>query len=108
MSTDYCIFCKIVEKHLPAKIVYEDDQVLVFHDIHPKAPVHLLLIPKKHIKSLMEVEPSDAALMSQLVFTLPKLAKIHGLEAGFKTHIYTGKQGGQEIDHLHFHLLGGT
>jgi histidine triad (HIT) family protein len=107
MSTDSCIFCKIAEKVLPAKAVYEDDQVLAFHDIHPKAPVHLLLIPKKHIKSLLQLEPSDTALMSHMLLTLPILAKEHGLEEGFRTIVYTGRKGGQEIDHLHFHLLGG-
>lgn len=107
MSTDACIFCKIAEKTLPAKAVYEDDKVLAFHDIHPKAPIHLLLIPKKHIKSLLEIEPSDAALMSHLLLTLPMLAKKQGLHEGFRTVVYTGEKGGQEIDHLHFHLLGG-
>lgn len=106
MSADPCIFCKIAEKALPAKAVYEDDRVLAFHDIHPKAPVHLLLIPKKHIKSLLEIELSDANLMSHLLLTLPILAKEQGLHEGFQTIIYTGKKGGQEIDHLHFHLLG--
>jgi histidine triad (HIT) family protein len=107
MSADTCIFCKIAEKALPAKSVYEDEQVLAFHDIHPKAPVHLLLIPKKHIKSLLQLKPSDAALISHLLLTLSVLAKKHGLEEGFRTIIYTGEKGGQEIEHLHFHLLGG-
>jgi histidine triad (HIT) family protein len=107
MSADSCIFCKIAEKTLPVKAVYEDDQVLAFHDIHPKAPVHLLLIPKRHIKSLLEIESSDASLMSHLLLTLPMLAKKHELHEGFRTIIYTGEKGGQEIEHLHFHLLGG-
>ena len=82
MSADSCLFCKIAEKTLPAKAVYEDDQVLAFHDIHPKAPVHLLLIPKKHIKSLLEIESSDANLISHLLLTLPMLAKKQGLHEG--------------------------
>ena len=106
MPNNACIFCQIAAKTLPAKAVYEDEQVLAFHDIHPKAPVHLLLIPKKHIKSLMEVESSDASLISHLLLQLPILAKAQGLHEGFRTHIYTGRKGGQEIDHLHFHLLG--
>jgi histidine triad (HIT) family protein len=107
MSAEPCLFCKIADKALPATIVYEDDRILAFHDIHPKAPVHLLLIPKKHIKSLLELESSDANLMSHLLLTLPMLAKKQGLGEGFQTIVYTGKKGGQEIDHLHFHLLGG-
>jgi len=107
MSLDSCLFCQIAEKALPAKVVYEDDRVLAFHDIHPKAPVHLLLIPKKHIKSLLALDTADADLMGHLLLTLPMLAKKQGLHEGFRTIIYTGVKGGQEIDHLHFHLLGG-
>jgi histidine triad (HIT) family protein len=107
MPTTPCIFCQIAEKTLPAKFAFEDDQICAFHDIHPKAPVHLLLIPKKHIKSLLELTPEDTSLMSHLLLRVPALAREYGLHEGFKTIIYTGLKGGQEIDHLHFHLLGG-
>ena len=101
-----CIFCKIIKSELPAKIVYEDEQVVVFPDIRPKARVHLLLVTKRHIPSLRELGPADADLISHLVLLLPQLAKEQGVDQGFKTAIHTGRLGGQEVDHLHFHLIG--
>lgn len=101
-----CIFCEIIQKRVPASIVYEDDQVIVFEDIHPKARIHLLVVTKKHIPSLLEVSQDEEKLMSDTLRLLPQLAKAQGL-SGFRTVINTGKAGGQEIPHLHFHLLGG-
>ena len=102
-----CLFCKIVAGDIPADVVYEDEQVLVFKDIYPKAKVHLLLIPKQHIVSLAELDDSHAGLMGHMMTLLPKLAKQQGLDNGFRTIINTGSGGGQEVFHLHLHLLGG-
>jgi len=101
-----CIFCRIVKKQMPAEFLYEDEQIIAFKDIHPKASVHLLVVTKKHIKNLAEFSIEDAPLMTHILFMLPKLAKQQGLTEGFRTIINTGKGGGQEIDHIHFHLLG--
>ncbi|WP_028452566.1 HIT domain-containing protein [Chitinilyticum aquatile] len=101
-----CIFCKIAAGQIPAKKAYEDDDIVAFHDIAPKAPVHLLLIPKKHITSLFDAGADDQALLGKLLLLAPKLAKEHGLEAGFVTRVHTGAAGGQEVYHLHVHVLG--
>lgn len=101
-----CIFCEIIHRRVPASIVYENDQLIVFHDIHPKARVHLLVVTKKHIPSLLELSEEDQKLMSDTLRLLPQLAQAQGL-SGFKTVINTGEAGGQEIPHLHLHLLGG-
>ncbi len=101
-----CIFCKIVSGELEAKVVYEDDLCLAFEDIYPKAPVHLLLIPKKHIISLQDLTEHDQQLIGHMMLILPKLAARQGLDRGFRTQINTGKAGGQEVFHLHIHLLG--
>ncbi|ABA59498.1 histidine triad nucleotide-binding protein [Nitrosococcus oceani] len=103
-----CIFCKIIEGELPAKVVYEDDQVIAFEDIHPKAKIHLLLVPRSHISSLEQLEVKHEALISHLLLLLPDLARRQGLQDGFRTIINTGRGGGQEVDHLHIHLLGGS
>ena len=102
------LFCKIVAGEIPADKVYEDEQTVVFKDINPKADVHLLMIPKKHIHSLNEVSKEDDAVMSHMLHLLPTLAKQQGLDDGFRTIINTGKGGGQIIFHLHIHLLGGN
>ena len=102
-----CIFCKIIKGEVPTNFLYEDDNLVVFKDIRPKAKVHLLLVSKEHIKSLLTVEEKHAALMSHMLMMLPKIAKEQGLSNGFRTVINTGSGGGQEIDHIHFHLLGG-
>lgn len=104
---DNCIFCKIVRGELPSKKAYEDDDVLVFHDIHPIAPVHLLLIPKQHIESLAHCEEKHASVLSKMLLLGPKLAKEQGLHDGFRTMINTGPGGGQEVFHIHFHVFGG-
>ena len=101
-----CIFCKIVNREIPADIVFENENMLAFNDIQPQAPVHLLLIPKVHIKSLEEVTAKNANLIQEMLLTLPKIAKENGLLEGFRTVLNTGAGGGQEVDHLHFHLIG--
>ncbi len=102
-----CIFCKIATGAIPASKVYEAELVVVFRDIQPKAKVHLLLIPREHIPSLAELNPGNATLMAHMMRLLPRLAQSQGLEQGFRTIINSGKGGGQEVFHLHFHLLGG-
>ncbi len=102
-----CLFCKIVAGEIPADIVFEDEQVVAFKDIYPKAAVHLLLIPRQHIVSLSELEPAHDALIAHMIRLLPKLAKDQGLDDGYRTVVNTGPGGGQEIFHLHLHLLGG-
>jgi histidine triad (HIT) family protein len=102
-----CIFCDIVKGEMPTEILFQDDEVMVFRDIHPKARVHLLVISRKHIPSLMEVEERDIPLLGRMMGLLQRIAKQEGLSNGFRTIINTGSGGGQEIDHLHIHLLGG-
>lgn len=114
---DNCIFCKIAAKQIPAKLVYEDEEMLAFHDINPAAPVHLLIVPKKHIASLAECAHEDAALVGRMSLLAPKLAAEHGCgfrrdadgapAGGFKTSFHVGPEGGQEVYHLHMHILGG-
>lgn len=101
-----CIFCKIIKNEIPSKKIYEDANFLAFHDAFPKAKTHVLIIPKKHIESLSSLENTDIALMGELTLLLPKIALMVGLETGFKTIINTGKGGGQEVFHIHYHILG--
>ncbi len=101
-----CIFCKIVRKEIPAKIIYEDQHCLAFHDINPAAPVHFLIIPKIHIASLYEVDDTHQLILGKMLGLTPKLAKQEGCEHGFRTIINTGKVGGQEVFHLHIHVIG--
>jgi histidine triad (HIT) family protein len=112
MATDpNCIFCKIVEGRIPSRKVYEDDEILAFHDINPWAPVHFLLVPKAHIPSMAQVEPGHAALMGRMMTLIPQLAAQEGCEpypdGGFRVVINTGAQGHQEVQHLHIHVIGG-
>lgn len=108
MSADSdCIFCKIVQRQLPTQPVYEDDDVIVFPDIHPAAPVHLLIVPKKHIVNLDTAEPESQALLGKMLLLAPKLAKEQGANNGFRVVINNGADGGQEVYHLHIHVLGG-
>ncbi len=107
MSED-CLFCNVVSRKTPSDIVYEDDQVIVFKDIYPKADIHLLLIPKEHVGSLDELDTRHDAMIAHMMRLLPKMAREQGLLNGFRTIINTGPGGGQEIYHLHMHLLGGT
>jgi histidine triad (HIT) family protein len=101
------IFKRIIDGEVPAKIVYEDEQCLAFHDIAPQAPTHVIVIPKKEIPSLDRVLDEDAALLGHLVVTIRKLAMKLGLDEGFRVVVNCGPHGGQTVDHLHFHLLGG-
>ena len=104
---DECIFCKIIDGKIPSKKAYEDDDVLVFHDINPIAPVHLLLVPKEHFDSLAHAEPRHQALLGRLMLLAPKLARDNGLGDGFRMIINTGRGGRQEVFHLHMHVTGG-
>lgn len=99
-----CIFCKIAKKEAPAAIVYEDEEFLVFPDIRPKAPVHLLLIPKKHIPTLQEAGEHDIELLGKLLLIAQKVGRLKQLK-GYKLQMAVGKEGGQEVDHVHLHLL---
>jgi histidine triad (HIT) family protein len=102
-----CIFCKIVAGQIPARKVFEDEELLAFHDIHPWAPVHVLVIPKLHIASLAEVGPQHHALLGRMLGLAPRLMKELGVANGFRTVINTGRDGGQEVPHLHVHVFGG-
>ena len=102
-----CLFCKIVAGQIPCSKVYEDDEVLAFHDIHPFARVHFLIIPKAHIASLADCMPEHEALLGRMLLLAPGLAQEQGLGAGFKTLINTGRGGGQEVFHIHVHVFGG-
>ncbi|HFC54435.1 MAG TPA: histidine triad nucleotide-binding protein [Gammaproteobacteria bacterium] len=102
-----CLFCKIVAGEVPSDRVYEDDQVVVFKDINPKAKVHLLVIPRIHLASLEDLQPQHDQLIAHMMRLLPRLAREQGLEGGFRTIVNTGRGGGQVIFHLHLHLLGG-
>jgi len=102
-----CIFCKIVAGQIPAKKAYEDDEILAFHDIQPWAPVHLLLIPKRHITSMQDVTPADQALLGKMMVKSTELMVEHGVTGGYRHIINTGRDGGQEVQHLHLHVVGG-
>ncbi len=106
MSED-CIFCRIARGEIPCKKVYEDDEVIVFNDINPAAPVHLLLVPKEHVESLMTAAPQHQALMGKMLLLAPKLARELGSADGFRLVINNGRGGGQEVFHLHLHVLAG-
>lgn len=102
-----CIFCKIARGDIPSKKLFEDDEVIAFHDIHPIAPVHFLIVPKQHVASLAECAAGHEALLGRMLTLGARLAKEQGLDAGFRTMINTGKGGGQEVFHLHIHIFGG-
>lgn len=112
-----CLFCKIVKKQIPATIVYEDEDLLAFKDIHPHAPVHLLVIPKTHLSTLSDCSAGHAPLLGKMLALAPRLAEEHGCAVsydqdgapagGYKTVINSGPDGGQEIYHLHLHVVGG-
>lgn len=103
-----CLFCKIIKKEIPSTIVYEDEEVLAFRDINPVAPVHVLVIPKKHISSLVDLEPEDEAIVGKIYTIINKIAKQENIfESGFRVIVNCGEDGGQEVKHLHFHLIGG-
>jgi len=103
-----CIFCKIVQGEIPCAKIYENDEVLAFDDINPMAPVHVIIIPKKHISTLLDVDEQNAAIAGDLISTAQKIAKIKGIaEKGFRTVINCNAEGGQVVFHLHMHVLGG-
>ena len=108
MSADpHCIFCKIVAGQIPANKAFEDDELLAFHDIHPWAPVHVLIIPKQHIATLADVTPENDALLGRMLGLAPRLMKQLGVSNGFRTLVNTGRDGMQEVYHLHMHVIGG-
>lgn len=101
-----CIFCKIIAGDIPGKMVYQDDEMVAFHDVAPAAPVHVLVVPKRHCASMLELQ--DTGLFGRLMDKVVDIAKTLGLEKnGFRTVINTGQDGGQTVPHLHIHLLGG-
>ena len=103
-----CLFCKIVNREIPAAIVYEDDRVLAFNDINPQAPSHVLVIPKHHVASLNDLGPDEDALIGEVVRRAATIASERGLSSGgFRTVFNTGRDGGQTVFHIHLHLLGG-
>jgi len=107
MSED-CLFCKIVNREIPSEFLYEDDDYVVFRDINPAAPVHLLLVPKQHIRSINDLESSHTAIVGGLFSLAKEMAKAQGVnESGYKLLFNVEKGGGQEIFHLHLHLMGG-
>lgn len=103
-----CLFCRIVAGTIPSTQVYSDEYCIAFRDIHPKANVHVLVVPRRHIESFQFLTADDAALMGHMVLVLDKIAQQQGLKDGFRTIINTGPGGRQEVGHLHFHLLGGA
>jgi histidine triad (HIT) family protein len=105
--SDHCIFCKIARGEIPSRKIYEDDEVFAFHDINPVAPVHFMLIPKLHLDSLAQVTEAHSALLGKMLTLAPRLAQELGLQNGFRTVINTGRGGGQEVFHLHIHIIGG-
>jgi histidine triad (HIT) family protein len=103
-----CIFCKIAKGEIPSQIVYEDSKVMAFKDINPQAPVHIVIIPKEHIKSIMDINEDNCDLMSHIILAVKTITKKMNIaDTGFRLLTNTGKDGGQEVLHLHFHLLGG-
>ncbi|MEG1501710.1 MAG: histidine triad nucleotide-binding protein [Clostridiales bacterium] len=104
-----CIFCKMVNKEIPADIVYEDEQILAFKDINPQAPVHILLIPKKHMDDISAMDEQDMALIGKIHLVAADLARQMGIDqSGFRLLTNCKKDSGQEVPHLHFHLIGGV
>ncbi len=104
---DDCIFCKIGAGQIPSKIVFQDDEIFAFEDIHPQAPTHILICPRKHFASLTDVLPADAPLLGRLHLVAAKLAAERNLLSGFRVLVNNGAGAGQSVFHLHLHLLGG-
>jgi histidine triad (HIT) family protein len=102
-----CLFCKIAARQSPAKIIYEDETVLAFEDLHPQSPVHVLIVPRKHLPSLKEAAPEDEPLLGHLFYVAAQLARERNIEKGYRTVINNGSWAGQSVYHLHVHLLGG-
>ncbi|MFH1509732.1 MAG: histidine triad nucleotide-binding protein [Candidatus Nealsonbacteria bacterium] len=103
-----CVFCKIVNKDIQTKFLYEDEQIIAFNSIDPKAPIHILIIPKKHITSINNLEKEDKELVGKIILVAKDLAKEKDIsEAGYRLIFNTGKDAGQTVDHIHLHLIGG-
>jgi histidine triad (HIT) family protein len=102
-----CIFCKIGRKELPAKLIYDDPEIFAFDDVHPQAPTHILICPRKHMVSLNDAAAEDAALLGRMILVAKQLAAKRGLAGGYRTIINNGAEAGQSVDHLHVHVLGG-
>ncbi len=103
-----CLFCGIVSGKIKANIVYQNDSVVVFKDINPKASVHLLIIPRKHIAGVLDIEPEDSAVIGEIFVVAGQLARDHGIaESGFRLVVNSGPDAGQSVFHLHYHLMGG-
>ena len=106
--SDNCIFCKIIKGEIPSSKVYEDEEILAFNDINPAAPVHVLVIPKKHITSLAEMEEGDEKIVGKIYKVINEISEKQGFkQKGYRVIVNCGKDGGQEVGHLHFHLLAG-
>lgn len=108
MQDPNCIFCRIVRGEIPSRKLHEDSEILAFHDIHPLAPVHFLIIPKKHIASMMDVEQDHRELLGSAMVLAPKLAREQGAQDGFRLIVNTGRVGRQEVQHVHLHVIGGA
>ncbi len=106
-SDPNCIFCKIVAGQIPSRKVHEDEELLVFHDINPWAPVHVLIVPRVHVASLAATGPEHEAVLGRMLTLAPKLMQQLGVTNGFRVVVNTGRDGGQEVDHLHVHVMGG-
>lgn len=101
-----CLFCKIIARKIPATIIYEDNDIIAFNDIHPKAEVHFLVIPKQHIPTMLDLKIEHSTLIANLILKAKQIAIDNNLTKGYKTHINTGENGGQEVYHLHLHIYG--
>ena len=102
-----CLFCKIVDGSIPSTAVYQDEVCYAFADIHPQAPVHVLIVPREHINSLAEANAGHRSMLGHLVWVAAEIARTKGLSKGYRVVVNTGENGGQTVDHLHFHVLGG-
>lgn len=102
-----CIFCKIINKEIPSKIIYEDEKILIFNDINPASPIHFLVIPKKHIESAEKITPENKDIISYIFIKIAEITKKLNLKNGFRIVNNCGADGGQTVNHIHFHVLGG-
>ena len=107
MRMSDCIFCKIIAGEIPSDKIYEDDEILMFHDINPVAPVHIMCIPKIHMDSLNDVNQDNIGYVSRIIGKIPEIAKSFGVEKCYRVVTNIGEDGGQSIKHLHFHIIGG-
>lgn len=105
---DDCIFCKIIKREIPSSIVYEDNEIIAFRDVNPQAPIHILVIPKKHISSLVDLKEENEMVVGRIYTVINKIAEQEEIDKkGFRVIVNCGEDGGQEVKHLHFHILGG-